>query len=159
MAEQDKQEITRAYGPYYYAGMHTALLDLVRRLEHSRVTHVMQIERPEHTVEGIALRVPKSVEFMLTERALKRDTQKVLGITRVLATSVELSHHELHKTLRAYMINQTHMLDFGPTHCDTVTGCDQVREDDEWYRVAYVNSWRIRFGLRPILSSSSNSRA
>lgn len=104
---------------------------------HQGVTHVMQIEYVDRVL-------------LLTERVLSDDRRMVLGISRTLASTRStyehgVTHGELHTFMRAFMLVQPYMLDFGPNHCDN--DCPDHWADDKWYGNEYTDAWRRKLGL------------
>lgn len=113
------------------------------------VTHCLQVERLGDTVEADLFQIPREAHeentWVLTERAINWDRGGEAGrATRILATTHELSHEDLHKVLRGYMFSGTHMTDFGPTHCDQ-SDCAESKQDDAWLRETMIPEWRRRF--------------
>lgn len=128
------------FAPIPYDGPTKVMADLGRLARalgvpdgHQGVTHVMQIEYVDKVL-------------LLTERVLSDDRRMVLGISRTLASAENVDHRDLHVFMRAYMMQQPYMLDFGPSHCDN--DCASHWDDDKWYGNEYTDSWRRKLGMR-----------
>lgn len=149
-------------------GINRLIVDLkVRNLYGlAPVATALQVERLRDTVEADLFQIPPEARtvngldtWILTERHLTEEYE-VMGVTRILATTHELKHADLHKIMRGYRWSLGYLAVPGPTHCGL--GPDPTRWSDEmepeppcsegvhdavWQRDVLVPALRKRYGL------------